>query len=401
MKALKYFGLLAAVGMTAISCQQPSANLTVLTGSISEDEGPIIFSYIDATKKAPVTLDTLELVDGKFEFSWEVDSVNFYTFLSGKQYYIPLLIEPGQNIQLDISGEGADRNYTVSGSPGSDRIHQINEVNLYALKRVDSLNTVADTYKDSASYGFIKQQLDKTFQRILNEAELGLKKFIDENPGDLSNLMTFSQSVGRQQLLPAQGDNLVYYDKVGEALQEKYPNNQHTKFFLRTMERTKQAEEMRLKMLEAKAKLAPGQPMPDFQLMTPDGELRALSDLRGKVVLVDFWASWCRPCRMENPNLVKLYADYKDKGFDVFSVSLDGLPNQPNPRQEWLGAIQQDALSWPNHVSDLKGWTSQVVPQFGIQGIPFTVLIDRDGNILGTDLRGNALRAKVKSILGA
>ena len=119
-----------------------------------------------------------------------------------------------------------------------------------------------------------------------------------------------------------------------------------------------------------------------------------------RYVLVDFWASWCKPCRAENPNVVRLYKKYHDKGFDVFSVSLDGLPNQPNAKQGWLDAIQQDGLEWTNHVSELKGWQSMVVQEFGIQGIPFTVLIDPDRKIIAKNIRGAALEEKLASIFG-
>ena len=116
-------------------------------------------------------------------------------------------------------------------------------------------------------------------------------------------------------------------------------------------------------------------------------------------VIVDFWASWCGPCRRENPNLVRMYNEYKDKGFDIFSVSLDGLPQQRSPKQEWQTAIQQDGLIWKNHVSDLKGWQSSVTSEFGVNSIPFTLLIDKDGSIIAKGLRGQALEQKLKEIL--
>jgi thiol-disulfide isomerase/thioredoxin len=119
-----------------------------------------------------------------------------------------------------------------------------------------------------------------------------------------------------------------------------------------------------------------------------------LSDLRGKVVLIDFWASWCGPCRKENPNVVKTYAKYKDAGFTVMSVSLD------RDRNAWLAAIEKDQLSWPNHVSDLGHWSSRVPQMYGVKGIPFTVLIDQEGKIIKTNLRGEALEAELKKIYG-
>ena len=134
-------------------------------------------------------------------------------------------------------------------------------------------------------------------------------------------------------------------------------------------------------------------PAPDFTLTTPDGKALTLSSLKGKVVLIDFWASWCGPCRKENPNLVKLYEKYKNKEFTILSVSLD------DNETAWKSAIEQDGLVWPNHVSDLKGWQSPMTQVYGFNSIPHTVLVSKDGKILGVGLRGELLEQKIKSIL--
>ena len=132
--------------------------------------------------------------------------------------------------------------------------------------------------------------------------------------------------------------------------------------------------------------------VPEISLNTTKGNILSLSDLRGKYVLVDFWASWCAPCRKENPNVVKLYKTYRKKKFTVFSVSLD------QDATKWKQAIQKDNLIWPNHVSDLKGWNSSVVPLFNIQGIPYTILVNPEGKIIGVNLRGQELENRLKEI---
>lgn len=133
---------------------------------------------------------------------------------------------------------------------------------------------------------------------------------------------------------------------------------------------------------------------PDFTMDTPEGEAVSLSDFRGKVLLVDFWASWCGPCRRENPHVVKLYNKYKDQGFDVLGVSLD------KDKGRWLAAIEKDGLAW-NHVSDLKYWSNAAAQLYGVKGIPHTVLLDREGKIIAHKLRGAALEAKLKEIFGS
>lgn len=143
--------------------------------------------------------------------------------------------------------------------------------------------------------------------------------------------------------------------------------------------------------LEFTKSFAVGGTAPDFTQKTPDDKDLSLSDLRGKVVLVDFWASWCGPCRRENPNVLKVYNTYKDKGFEILGVSLD------NNKDRWLQAIKQDGLVW-RHVSDLKYWQNEVAQLYGVRSIPHTILLDKDGKIIARNLRGPALEEKLAEI---
>ena len=140
---------------------------------------------------------------------------------------------------------------------------------------------------------------------------------------------------------------------------------------------------------------AKGKTVPDFEELRTDGKKKMkLSELKGQVVLLDFWASWCGPCRAENPNVVQNYQKYKDAGFTVMSVSLD------SNKDKWLAAIAADQLVWPNHVSDLGGWKSKVAVLYGVQSIPFTVLLDKEGRVIATNLRGAALEQTLQQIFG-
>jgi thiol-disulfide isomerase/thioredoxin len=132
---------------------------------------------------------------------------------------------------------------------------------------------------------------------------------------------------------------------------------------------------------------------PDIVLADRDGKPYSLSSLRGKVVLLDFWASWGGPCRQENPTVVKAYNKYESKGFTVFSVSLD------QSKEKWLAAIAKDGLIWNNHVSDLKGWGSEGAALYQVRGIPATFLLNKEGKIIAKNLRGPALEEKLKELL--
>lgn len=136
-----------------------------------------------------------------------------------------------------------------------------------------------------------------------------------------------------------------------------------------------------------------GQPAPDIALPGPDGKVHKLSDLKGKVVLLDFWASWCGPCRRENPNVVQTYNKYHAKGFDILGVSLD------TDAKRWRDAIKQDGLPW-HHISDLGGWQSKHAALYSVSSIPTTVLVDKEGRILARNLRGEQLGEKLKEIFG-
>jgi len=145
--------------------------------------------------------------------------------------------------------------------------------------------------------------------------------------------------------------------------------------------------------------LSNGQKAPEFTLPDLNKKLVSLSDYKGKVVLIDFWASWCRPCRIENPKLVKLHNKYSNMGFDILSISLDGTSRQKDPKTAWEEAIIQDNLIGWQHVSELKGWETIVRELYNLNSIPYTVLVDQNGNIAGKNLRGDELEIRIKKLI--
>lgn len=201
--------------------------------------------------------------------------------------------------------------------------------------------------------------------------------------------------------------NMKAYKKVLASLQEAYPEELYTKQF-----------NSKVMSMDAKLKAQPvavGVEAPEINLPNPDGKKMSLTALRGDVVLLDFWASWCRPCRGANPHVVEMYKKYKKKGFDVFNVSLDGIDDKRLAayqndkamiaqamnleKEKWKQAIKQDKLTWKNHVSELRSWSSPVAATYGVNSIPKTFLIDRKGVIRYQNLRGKALEDAIKVLL--
>ena len=191
-------------------------------------------------------------------------------------------------------------------------------------------------------------------------------------------IRTYEVNLGTFQLVSTldKDNQLELKDSLAQALNNKYPGLFYIEDLVASMEKARAT--------------AVGVVAPEIHLPNPDGEIVKLSSLKGSVVLVDFWAQWCKPCRMENPNVVKAFNRYKDKGFTVYGVSLD------RTKEKWVQAIEEDGLTW-THVSDLQYFNSVAAQTYGVASIPFSILLDRDGKIIAKNLRGKALEDELEA----
>lgn len=258
-----------------------------------------------------------------------------------------------------------------------------------------NLNTLQN-YDVTIEGSPVSQELANTMQKLLARqmSAQEVATFIDQTEHPMMASYIAYRALGTS------GKFLDTQRKAQAKLAEKYPNAEMTTEYAKFIEAAQQVYDREM----ATQRIREGAMAPDITLPGPDGKEYSLSDLRGQVVLLDFWASWCRPCRMENPNVVKVYNQYKDQGFTIFSVSLDGIDDRTaarlgadrveeareRTRQAWIKAIEQDNLTWPYHVSDLKKWQSSAAGLYGVRSIPRAFMIDREGRIANTSVRGAA-----------
>lgn len=276
------------------------------------------------------------------------------------------------DIEVNVDGNNQQGFVQINGSPDIELIRQVQ-----ALQgKANNDPVVAQLDQE---YAAATQRKDETTKRALYEKYMQHLKQYNDQIAVL--LVDKSPSLAVINLLQSNViDKDQYYNtyvQVAEKLKREWPDYSQSRSFINYVDKMKL--------------LAIGQPAPEISLPGPDGKVIPLSSMKGKYVLVDFWAKWCGPCRQENPNVVAAFQKFKDKGFTVYGVSLD------RNREDWLQAIQQDKLTW-THVSDLKYWQSEAAKTYNITGIPFSLLLDPNGVIIDKNLRGAALHAKLAEI---
>lgn len=357
--------LLFACGGTAKGGDQG-----VLNGTISGLTGQLYLIDLLNPKAGP--LDTADVDEnGRFSFDYQPAQKAFYRVNIGSQFALVLPLVAGESVKV-LGDIYQLQDLSVTGTADAERMHAFNKYLRAANQNTQALEQEFQAYVNSPKRDSILEAFRGRFAEMEKAKVQKMKDLIDEDPGLFSNLAII------EQMPKDKAEDLEYYKKVDEALAEKYSsspfyNNFHAQY---------------VKLI----RFSVGSEVPEIDLPNPDGENVPLSSLRGKVVLIDFWASWCKPCRMENPNVVAAYNEYKDKGFTVYGVSLDRTKNA------WVNAIAQDGLTW-THVSDLKFWNSVAAKDYGVSGIPFAILIDQEGKVIGKNLRGRALQQKLAEVL--
>jgi len=330
--------------------------------------------------------DSAFIKDGKFSFTVPFKDPGLFMFYSeaemkakgGYSPYLVMVTEPGSiKIKADVENFSNTR---VSGSKENELYKSFTSVSGKAQQKI--LDGLIQKYGKEFVYNRKPDTADVRYKQLMQEyttlseanqkVELErLKAFVKAHPASFSAVFLLDGAARTMEL--ADVENLY------ASLSDEYKDTRSGKSII--------------KGIEARKITAIGKTAPDFTQPDTLGNAVTLSSLRGKYVLVDFWASWCGPCRAENPNLVKTFNKYKDKGFTVLGVSLD----QPGKKEAWLAAIHKDNLTW-TQVSDLKFWDNEVAVLYGVKAIPTNLLLDPNGKIVAKDLRGEALDEKLSEV---
>jgi peroxiredoxin len=319
--------------------------------------------------------DTIGLKsDYTFSKKVKLEEPGYYRLNFYNKQMVTLILNK-DNVHVNVDGNSQQGFAEIKGSSDIDLIQRVQELQakVNADPAVEQLNDefmLAAQRKDEATM----QKLQQKYQQLVKKYNDEIASLMLENSPSLAviNLLQ-SNILDKDQYQET-------YIQVAEKLKKEWPGYSQSANFVDYVEKMKLT--------------AVGQPAPEIALPDPQGNIVKLSSMKGQYVLVDFWAKWCGPCRQENPNVVRAYQKYKDKGFTVYGVSLD------RSKADWLQAIEQDNLTW-THVSDLKYWQSEAAKTYNITGIPFSLLLDPNGVIIAKNLRGAALHQKLAEIFAA
>jgi peroxiredoxin len=366
--------LCTALIIGLFSCNaKKEGNSFIVDGAIKNSNAKMVYLQESPANSAPVIIDSSQLAkDGSFQLTGNGKEESIYSLRSNEsEYPFVILINDSKKITVNADMMNQTNPYTVTGSTASQGVIDYDHTTMQQAKKIYDLSKVVDSLMKAKAPDSIINLPFGQYEAATAELKNYTTEFIEKSNSPVLALYALG---GYQRLSQGLGlkpySNLEIADIVNKA-SAKFPTHSGLAE-LKKNQRSRQA--------------------PDFTLPDTTGKPVSLSSFKGKYVLVDFWASWCGPCRQENPNVVQAYHQFKDKNFTILGVSLD------KNKEAWLQAIKNDGLSW-NHVSDLKYWSSEAATLYDIRSIPYNVLIDPNGTIIGEDLRGNDLKETLSKVL--
>jgi peroxiredoxin len=383
----------ALAGMLLIaSCQSGKKGAFTVSGTfenadnLAAVEGPIskvFLLQISFANQAPVLLDSARIPTGKgrFTLSSKSRAQGIYEVVFGSNLVDVPLVNDASEVMLNVDLGKKDDYYDVRGSEASTQLKNLisgfGKKNFEAEKRA----VIADSLRRINAPDSVLQAATTMGDLAIQDLNTYIRQFINSSPNP--TVAAVALTLGSHSL--QKGD----FEAALNAMLKKYPDNP----VIRELKQGYDQEAAQVAQQQGSQTDWVGKQVPDFSLPDVNGHPISLASYRGKYVLVDFWASWCGPCRAENPNVVKVHNEFKNKkNFAILGVSLD------KDRSEWQKAIQDDGLDW-KQISDLKYWNSKAVSTFQFEGIPFNLLIDPQGKVIASALRGDDLENKLKAVL--
>lgn len=377
-----------------VACNGTSEEKFSVSGTISNNTAKMIYlEKIPAGGTQPMVSDSAVLgKNGEFAMEGEMgESVIYNLRLDQNRFPLVSVINDVEKVKLKIhlskeNNEFAEK-YEVEGSPASQKMKDFlitftkGLQEIFPLARqIDSLHRAGAS--DTVLVPLIEEQ--KPMADRLRDYSVDALKKANDPALTLFELGYYQETANRGGfgLEPLSNEQVM---EIVNSAHANFPSHQGIAAVKATLDQ---------QFNSSMSSNWVGRQAPDFSMPDVNGKNISLSSFRGKYVLVDFWASWCGPCRKENPNLVKAYQQFRDKNFTILGVSLD----RPGQKDKWLQAIKDDKLTWTN-ISDLQFWNSPVVAMYGFDGIPFNVLVDPEGKVIGQGLRGAALEAKLNEVL--
>ena len=331
----------------------------------------------------PIAIDTAMVMNEKFTLEGKVIEPEIcQLYINSVKGSLPIIVE-NREITIDVNKDALSSS-KIQGSKTNEALSAYNAKIMGINEKRRTLNLAARQAAQSDDNEKLKS-INKELTDLNTEIMNSPNEFIKNNGDNYYSLFLMQNMLRRRNFDPQKLTDMY------NGLDENLKNSNQGKEILAQVERVK-------KMLEAQENTQIGKIAPEFSANTPDGKVLGLKDVKDKVTIIDFWAAWCGPCRRENPNLVKVYKKYHDKGLEIIGISLDGTMRQPDPSKAWKKAIADDKLTWPQ-ISNLKYFNGPIAQMYAIQAIPASFVLDADGKIVAKNLRGPALEAKISELL--